>query len=171
MPYTVDKTFLEHNVFRITTDSGVNYIILLHETSEDSGLWTLSFLVEPEKKPLPSEVFRTMKILEENLMEILEQKKIESLLVYITGKNRDEIDQKTKIFTRWIEDPWEYTIEKDPIIKIQGRREEIQVMTNFIHIKKKINTENPKVKYCTNCGTENKNYKFCPNCGNNLEQT
>ncbi len=172
MPYSIDKSLLSENVFKITTDSGAKYIIVLQETAEGSGLWTLSFLLEPEKRPLPSEVFKTMRILEENLLQILDEKGITSILVYIAGKDREEVDQKTKIFTRWIERPWEYVIESDPIIRIHGKRKEIQTMTNFIHLKKNLNIEtNINKRFCTNCGTENKNYKFCPNCGNNLEQT
>ncbi len=175
MSYSVDKSSLDENVFTITTESGVKYLVILQETAEDSGLWILHFLKELGKEAVSSEVFKTMKALEENLIQILEERGITSIMVYISGKDRNEIDQKTKVFTRWIEEPWEYQIDVDPIIRIQGIRKEIETMTNFIYLKKKIiqptlQSVISENKFCTNCGTENKGFKFCPNCGQNLQQ-
>lgn len=171
MAYLIDKSLLWDNTFSFITDSGTAYIAQLVETSPGSGSWTLNFILA-YGSPKYSEIFKTMKTLTDNLIETLDAKGIKSLVVFIDGQNRDEIDKKTKIFTRWIKSPWEYTIDESPEIRIQGVRSGFYPQTNFIHISKNLKLvipENVK-KYCTNCGTENKNYKFCPNCAYDLQQ-
>ena len=101
---------------------------------------------------------------------------INTLLVYIAGSDRNEIDQKTKIFTRWIKTPWKYEVISNPIITIQGNRNHIQTNTNFIHMTRGVEEvvviKSPVgAKFCFNCGLENNNFKFCPSCGTNLKQT
>lgn len=182
MIFKVDNSILWDNVFFIETDSGVKYVAKLEETSPSSGVWTLFFLLV-NGIPNSKEIFGTMNTLTENLVNVLNKKGIDSLLVWIDGKDRKEIDQKTKVFLRWVEYPFEYTLDENPEIRIQGKNETIYPKTNFIHIRRVVNQEvkkdvqvqtptlNIKVKFCFNCGMENKDYKFCPGCGTNLKQT
>ena len=184
MSYNIDNSLIWNNLFMFTTDAGTKYIAKFDEVSE--GIWTLNFQLE-SGEPLKSEIFKTMKFLGDNTSNFLDEKGISTLLVYITGSNRDEIDQKTKIFTRWIKSPWKYEVISNPIITIEGNREHIQTNTNFIHINRGIDEvvieppvnkvvdsvfiESPVgIKFCFNCGSENNNYKFCPSCGTNLKQ-
>jgi hypothetical protein len=164
---------------------GTKYAVQLLETSPGSKLWTFNFkLIEgvPDQK----EVFKTMSVLQDVLLEsggLIERNNVKEIVVFIDGKNREEIDQKTKIFTRWIKSPWVFSIESNPEIIIEGKRDQIYPNTNFIHIKKTDvieqvtpieNTKSPinlsNIKFCYNCGLENNNYKFCPGCGTNLQQ-
>lgn len=181
MIFKVDNSILWDNIFFIETDSGVKYVAKLEETSPSSGVWTLFFLLV-NGIPNSKEIFGTMNTLTENLVNVLNQKGIDSLLVWIDGKDRKEIDQKTKVFLRWVEYPFEYTLDENPEIRIQGKNETIYPKTNFIHIRRVVNQEVKKdvqvqtptlnkVKFCFNCGMENKDYKFCPGCGTNLKQT
>ena len=100
MNFKVDNSILWDNVFFIETDSGVKYVAKLEETSPGSGVWTLFFLLV-NGIPNSREIFGTMNTLTENLINVLNQKGIDSLLVWIAGKDRKEIDQKTKVFLRW----------------------------------------------------------------------
>jgi RNA polymerase subunit RPABC4/transcription elongation factor Spt4 len=155
-----------------TTDLGSKYIVKFEEVSE--GIWTLNFQLE-SGEPLRSEIFKTMKFLGDNTSNFLDEKGINTLLVYIVGSDRSEIDQKTKIFTRWIKSPWKYEVISNPIITIEGNRDYIETNTNFIHMTRGVEevviNESPiGSKFCFNCGLENNNYKFCPSCGTNLKQ-
>ena len=89
--------------------------------------------------------------------------------------NKDEMEKKTKVFTRWIRSPWTFEVHRNPVIDILGRANKIYLNKNLIHMKKtdvveKNTVVNTNVKFCFNCGTENKGFKFCPNCGQNLQQ-
>ena len=185
MSYNIDNSLIWNNLFIFTTDSGTKYIAKFEEVSE--GIWTLDFQLS-SGEPLRSEIFKTMKVLGDNTSDFLDERGINTLLVYIAGSDRNEIDQKTKIFTRWIKTPWKYEVISNPIITIEGNRNHIQTNTNFIHmtrgseevvvIKSLVNkvvnevVESPVgAKFCFNCGLENNNYKFCPSCGTNLKQT
>jgi hypothetical protein len=180
MIFKVDNSFLWDNAFFIETESGIKYVVRLDETSKYSGVWTLSFLLL-SGTPNSREIFGTMNTLSENLLDVLNEKNINSLLVWINGKDRKEIDQKTKVFLRWIKHPFEYTLDGNPEIRIQGKSDIIYPDTNFIYIKRisskkeEKKEENiileTKIKFCFNCGEENKDYKFCPGCGTNLKQT
>ena len=176
MAYTIDKTLLWANVIIFTSDSGTKYSVKLSELASGSGMWTLDFNLT-SGTPNRSEVFSTMSTLYEVLTEpngLLEKNNATSVVVYIAGSSREEIDLKTKIFTRWIKNPWEYKIDHKPEITILGKREAIYPDTNFIHMTKTGKLEEVSItnntKYCFNCGTENKDYKFCPSCGQNLQQ-
>lgn len=176
MSYTVDKSLLWSNVIIFTSDSGTKYSIRLVETTRGSGLWTLEFNLI-SGSPDNSEVFSTMSTLYNVLTGsggLIEKTNATNILFYIAGNNRDEIDQKTNVFTRWIKSPWEYKIDYNPEVTIQGKRDKLYPNTNFIYMKKTENiTISPtasNVKYCYNCGSVNNNYKFCPNCGTNLQQ-
>lgn len=182
--YTIDRTLFYNNIVSFDSDNGTKYSIYLSEISPK--IWTFNFKLvsgTPDRK----EVFKTMGILHDILLEpdgLIERNNIKQIIVFIDGKNRDEIDQKTKIFTRWIKSPWEFTVNYKPEIVIEGVREQIYPDTNIINIKMKnviqktiektiektnsINTSN--VKFCSNCGLKNNNYKFCPSCGTNLQQ-
>lgn len=183
--YTIDKSISWDNTIVFSSDSGTKYGVQLLETAPGSKLWTFNFkLIEgiPDQK----EVFKTMNILYDVLIEpggLIEKNNVTEIIVLIDGKNRDEIDQKTKIFTRWIRSPWIFEVNSAPEIIIEGKREQIYPNTNLIHIKKTdvveqvISTEINKtpinvsnIKFCYNCGFENNNYKFCPGCGTNLQQ-
>jgi hypothetical protein len=181
--YTIDRTIFWNNTIFFDSDSGTRYGVQLVETAPGSKVWTFNFkLISgiPDQK----EVFKTMSVLQDVLLEpggLIEKNNVTRIIVLIDGKNRDEIDQKTKIFTRWIKSPWVFTIDSNPEIIIEGKRDQIYPNTNIIHIEKtdiviqktientnSINTSN--VKFCPNCGTKNNNYKFCPSCGTNLQQ-
>lgn len=174
MAYTIDKTLSWANVINFTSDSGTKYSIRLSETTIGSGMWTLEFnLVSGE--PSNSEVFSTMSKLYEILTEkdgLLEKNNANNIIIYIAGRDREEVNKKTSVFTRWIRSPWEYKIDYQPEVIIQGRRDPIYPDTNFIHMTKNQNlVETVTVtKFCFNCGAENKDYKFCPSCGQNLQQ-
>jgi hypothetical protein len=188
MSYNIDNSLIWNNLFIFTTDAGTKYIAKFEEVSE--GIWTLDFQLS-SGEPLRSEIFKTMKFLGDNTSDFLDEREINTLIVYIAGSDRNEIDQKTKIFTRWIKSPWKYEIISNPIITIEGNRNHIQTNTNFIHmtrgveevvvespVNKVVNevvnevvVESPVgIKFCFNCGLENNNYKFCPSCGTNLKQ-
>ena len=172
MSYNIDNSLIWDNIFMFTTDLGSKYIVKFEEVSE--GIWTLNFQLE-SGEPLRSEIFKTMKFLGDNTSNFLDEKGINTLLVYIVGSDRSEIDQKTKIFTRWIKSPWKYEVISNPIITIEGNRDYIETNTNFIHMTRGVEevviNESPiGAKFCFNCGLENNNYKFCPSCGTNLKQ-
>jgi hypothetical protein len=183
--YTIDRSISWNNTIVFSSDNGTKYGVQLLETAPGSKLWTFNFkLIEgvPDQK----EVFKTMSVLQDVLLEpggLIERNNVNEIVVFIDGKSREEIDQKTKIFTRWIKSPWIFNIESNPEIIITGKRDQIYPNTNFIHIKKtdvieqvtpietnktSINLSN--IKFCYNCGSENNNYKFCPSCGTNLQQ-
>ena len=184
MSYNIDNSLIWNNLFIFTTDAGTKYIAKFEEISE--GIWTLDFQLS-SGEPLKSEIFKTMKVLGDNTSNFLDEKGINTLLVYISGSDRNEIDQKTKIFTRWIISPWKYEVISNPIITIEGKKDHIQTNTNFIHMTRGVDevviespvnkvidtvvTESPVgAKFCFNCGLQNNNYKFCPSCGTNLKQ-
>ncbi len=179
--YTIDRTIFWDNTIFFDSDNGTRYGVQITETAPGSKVWTFNFkLVSgiPDQK----EVFKTMSVLQDVLLEpggLIEKNNVTQIIVLIDGKNRDEIDQKTKIFTRWIKSPWTFKIDSTPEIIIEGKRDQIYPNTNTIHIKKTdieqstkvknpVNTSN--IKFCYNCGLENNNYKFCPSCGANLKQ-
>ena len=181
--YTIDRSISWDNTIFFDSDNGTRYGVQLIETAPGSKLWTFNFkLINgiPDQK----EVFKTMGALQDVLLEpggLIERNNVTQIVVLIDGENRDEIDQKTKIFTRWIKSPWIFTIDSNPEIIIKGKRDQIYPNTNIIHIKKtdvikktvdiesSINISN--IKFCYNCGLENNNFKFCPACGTNLKQT
>jgi len=181
--YTIDRTIFWDNTIFFDSDNGTRYGVQLVETAPGSKVWTFNFkLISgiPDQK----EVFKTMNALQDVLLEpggLIERNNVTRIIVLIDGKNRDEIDQKTKIFTRWIKSPWTFKIDSNPEIIIEGKRDQIYPNTNIIHIEKTgiviqktIENTNPiitsNVKFCPNCGTKNNNYKFCPSCGTNLQQ-
>ncbi len=184
--YFIDKSISWYNTVFFSSDSGTKYSVQLVETAPNSKVWTFNFnLISgiPDNK----EVFKTMKVLYEILLEpngLIEKNNVKEIILTIDGSSREEINQKTKIFTRWIKSPWVFEINSNPEIIMQGKREQIYLNTNLIHIKKneelvkeviKVEPINqvvniPNIKFCFNCGLENNNYKFCPGCGTNLQQ-
>lgn len=176
MSYKINRE-LDWNQIQIQSDSGVTYRIGLNETVPDSNIWILD-LVLISGKPSTSEIYKTMGVVHDVLTEkngILEIRNITEIFSVIQGNNREEIDKKTKIFTRWIKKPWTFIVSSNPIIEIQGKSKKIYLNTNIIHMRKTEEIEEKleltsNVKFCFNCGIENKNYKFCPNCGQNLQQ-
>ncbi len=134
--YNVGTKLLWDDYFFFQTESGTKYFCKLSETAPSSGVWTFNFGLEDGGNPLLSEVFETMQTLTQSLEDILDDKGITNVLVYIVGKDRDEIDKKTNVFTRWIELPWSYTIERNPEIRINGKRDSIYTNTNFIYLTK-----------------------------------
>lgn len=189
--YVIDRSISWDNTIFFDSENGTKYSVQLIETAPGSNMWTFNFnLVKglPDQK----EVFKTMNVLYDVLLEpggLIEKNNVREIIVTIAGNSREEIDQKTKIFTRWIRSPWEFRIDSNPEIIIQGKRESIYLNTNLIHIKKsevevvkevikikpviEIVVEplvESNIKFCFNCGLENNNYKFCPDCGTNLKQ-
>lgn len=174
------------NCFYIHTDAGNKYCVKLDETSSKSNIWIINFILingEPSKR----EVFTTLKTGWTYLKKFLIEKNAQSAFGYIDGKDREERDQKTKIFTRWIDYPFTFEVDDNPEIRVQGIRGSYYMDTNFIHVKRipgskveqinsstienKIDSETiitKNIKFCFECGLENKNYKFCPNCGTRI---
>ena len=171
--FKIDRSLESEGVFQYTTDSGCKYIASISESAPNSGLATLDFMLV-SGSPSYIEVFKTMRTLYEISTEYVLKKGFKNLIFYIDGANREEIDQKTNIFTRWIDtNIWEYRIDPQPYIIIPNMRNGIiPVNTNAIVIKKKDNVviESVKSKFCHNCGSPNNNYKFCPDCGQNLQE-
>jgi hypothetical protein len=187
MEYNIDNSLLWNNVFMFTTDSGVKYVVKFDEFSSDT--WTLDFYIK-SGEPVRSEIFKTISTLGYGASIFLNERGINNLMVYITGSDRNEIDQKTNVFTRWIKSPFSYEIIKNPIIRVEGSKSVLTTNTNFIKISRSevselqvnsVNVSEPinevfnqtsvVSKFCHNCGLENNNYKFCPGCGTNLQQT
>ncbi len=186
MLFKVDNTLLWDNCFYIITDEGNVYCVKLDETAIGTNIWILNFILV-DGVPNNKEVFKTIQTMQENLKKLLIEKNINTVIAYIDGATRKERDKKTKIFTRWIDDPFECFVDESPEIRIQGGKNPIYPDTNFIKIVRKNYTdikpteviketptetsEKINIKFCYNCGTENKNYKFCPGCGKNLQQS
>lgn len=171
--FKIDRSLESDGVFQYTTVSGCKYLVSIHESAPNSGLATLDFILV-SGSPSVIEVFKTMKTLYEISTEYVLKRGFKNLIFYIDGSNREEIDRKTNIFTRWIDtDIWEYRIERQPYIIIPDMINGIiSFNTNAIIIKKKDNplVKSVKSKFCHNCGEPNSNYKFCPNCGQNLQE-
>ena len=173
MNYTIDRTLEICNVIDIKSEN-VEYKIVLVETAPGSKLWTITLALvsgTPNKKDIYNTIGTVSKILLEK-GGLIEKNNVTEIIMTIDGKDREEIDKKTKVFTRWIKSPWTFEITSNPVISIQGMSESIYLNTNLIHIKKSSIIENKEgFKFCFNCGHENKeSYKFCPSCGTNLEQ-
>lgn len=176
MEYTIDRSIEFLNTILFKSESGTEYQLFYYETAPNSKVWTFSFKLI-SGTPNSKEVFQTISTIQKLLTEkggIAEKLNINECMITIDGKDKEEIDKKTKVFTRWIKSPYEYEIMENPVINIEGRMENIYLNTNLIHIKRKsVTIEDKKVgaKFCFNCGSENKeDYKFCPNCGQNLKQ-
>lgn len=166
--YKINRTLSDDGVYQYTTDSGVKYLAKISESSPSSGLWTLNFVLI-EGSPSIREVFTTMNTLTEASMEYLDSVGAKTAIFFIDGNNSDEIDQKTRIFTRWISQYWDYDIISNPEIVIPGKRDgKITIQTNAISMKRKSNVITSS-NFCQNCGNPNTGSKFCPNCGTNLQ--
>lgn len=170
--FKIDRSLESDGVFQYTTDLGCKYLVSIRESAPNSGLAKLDFILI-SGSPSNTEVFKTMRTLYEISTEYVLKKGFKNLILYIDGSDKKEIDKKTKVFTRWIDNNiWEYKIDPQPYIIIPNMRNGIiQFNTNAIFLKKKDNAilEISKSKFCHNCGKPNNNYKFCPNCGQNLQ--
>jgi hypothetical protein len=175
MSYTIDKSNIENNILTLTDKSDSKYFVKLTEISEGSDVWTFSFIQPPNK--ISNNSFGYMFVLCREIFEsdLLEKNKVSKILLLIEGDNREDADEKTEIFTKIINDDWDFKIEQDPETIIQDGGSYINFNKNSIYITKKEKVlENIVVvgimKFCPNCGLENNNYKFCPSCGTNLKQ-
>ena len=170
--YTIDKTLEVCNIIDIKSEDLVYKLILL-ETAPGSKLWTIT-LALISGKPNVNYIYKTMKTIHSLLFEnggLIEKNNVTEIILTIEGKDKKEIDKKTKVFTRWIKNPWTFKITENPIISIIGSLENIYLNTNLIHLKKSIIESKPEIRFCFNCGYENiKAYNFCPSCGTNLKQ-
>ena len=186
MLFKVDNTLLWDNCFYIITEQDNVYCVKLEETAWSTGIWILNFILV-DGVPNNKEVFKTLQTFWVNLKKLLIEKNINTVIAYIDGSTRKERDQKTKVFSRWIDDPFVCIIDESPEIRIQGKKSSIQLDTNCLKIIRKseeyVETikevkpqeeksiqKNLSIKFCYNCGSENKEFKFCPNCGQNLQQ-
>ena len=180
MSYIIDKELEWDGIFKYTTDSGISYMAKIHETAPGSGYWTIDFIKLSKDSGNVREVFAIMNTLIELSMGYADIKNIQNVIIFINGENREQIDQKTRIFTRWIKDYWDYQIVSNPEMTISGKRDgRINIPTNGIFMTRKQGIVTPienttlskvVVKFCYNCGTENNNFKFCPKCGTSLQQ-
>jgi hypothetical protein len=180
MSYIIDKELEWDGIYKYTTDSGISYMAKIDETAPGSGYWTIDFIKLSKNDGNVREVFAIMNTLIELSMEYADIKNIQNVIIFINGENRDLIDQKTRIFTRWIKDYWDYQIVSNPEMVISGKRDgRINIPTNGIFMTRKQGIVTPiqttklssvDVKFCYNCGTENNNFKFCPKCGTSLQQ-
>lgn len=186
--FRVDNTFLWDNCFYIESELGTKYCVRLNETAPGTNIWIINFILI-SGTPKGREVFKTLSILWENLKKFFIDKDITSAFGYIDGKTREERDQKTKIFTRWVDYPFEVIVDASPEIRIQGSSRSHTIDTNMFHISRipksgtdkeelklkeeiqKIDTPtNTEIKFCFNCGNPNNSFVFCPNCGTKLKQ-
>jgi len=180
--FQIDRTLACDGLYKYSTDNGVEYNVKIHESAPGSGLATIYFTLL-SGKPSAIEVFRTMNTLYELSFEYVESKGFKNILVHIDGKDREEIDKKTRIFTsgltKWVgPNVFDYQIISNPKITVPGRRNGAYTFeTNAIYMTRKSTPApttieappNVDIKFCYNCGTENNNYKFCPKCGTNLQ--
>jgi hypothetical protein len=177
MNYYVDKNLAWDGIFTYSTDSGTKYLIKISETAPESGVWKLDF-IRLEGNPTSIEIFKTMKTLLDISMEYVNEKNINNAILMIAGNSEEEIQKKTKAFTRWLKEDWTFEVINRPEVYIPGVKGKKIVQTNVIFIKRKpkidkkveISNNHEGFKYCPNCGTENKGWQFCPNCGTNLKQ-
>jgi hypothetical protein len=177
MTYHIDKTLIGDGIIQYSTDAGCKYLAKIYETAPKSNVWSIDF-VKVSGNPSPLEVFKIMKTLTEASMEYAFEKNINNAVIFIAGENQEVINQKTTVFTRWIDLDWDYTIQPNIEVKIAGLRNTIMIPTNAIMMTRKQTTVqkqvvingNVNIKFCFNCGTENKDFQFCPNCGTNLKQ-
>lgn len=177
MSYLVDKSLAWNGIFQYSSESGTNYLVKISESAPNSNFWTMDFK-KLSGEPSSTEVFRIMNTLFEVAMEYVDEKKIDSALLLITGSSKEEMEQKTKIFVRWLKDNWDLQILEKPEFTIKGYKRSYVLPNNGIFIKRKTVINNtptspvPKftIKFCYNCGTENDGFQFCPNCGTNLKQ-
>lgn len=180
MSYVIDRGMEWDGIYKYTTDSGISYMAKIHETAPGSGFWTIDFIKLSKEDGDAREVFTIMNTLIELSMEYAEMNNIQNAIIFINGENREQINQKTKIFTRWIKDYWDYQVVSNPQVFIPGKRDgRITIPTNGIFMTRKKNLITPiketklstvEIKFCYNCGTENNNFKFCPKCGTSLQQ-
>ena len=177
MSYIIDNSNIQNNVLTLTDKNELEYFIKLTEISEGSDVWTFSFM-QPPTIIKSNKSFEYMFILSKEIFEsdLFEINKVNKILLLIEGDSRENVDEKTEIFTNIINDEWEFKIEQDPETIIEGGLSYINFNTNSIYITKKekviesITLNEGVMKFCPNCGLENNNYKFCPSCGTNLKQ-
>lgn len=180
--YKVHGSIIDDCCVYIQTDFNNKYLIRFDETAPGTNIWIINFLLI-NGSPNNKEVFKTLSIAWSHIKKFLLHKKVNSAFGYIDGPTREVRDKKTKVFTKWIDYPFEYEIDSTPEIRIQGSNGSYQVDTNFFHVKRAtersiktdkidpiISQNTQKIKFCFNCGDENKGYKFCPGCGTNLQQ-
>jgi|688.fasta_scaffold364307_2 hypothetical protein len=180
MSYVIDKGMEWDGIYKYTTDSGISYMVKIHETAPGSGYWTIDFIKLSKDSGNVREVFSIMSMLMELSMGYADIRNIQNVIIFISGENREQINQKTRIFTRWIKDYWNYQIVSNPEVIIPGKRDgRITIPTNGIFMTRKQGLVTPietttlssvEIKFCYNCGTENNNFKFCPKCGTSLQQ-
>lgn len=175
MSYTIDNSNIENNILILTDKNDLKYSIKLIEICEGSDVWTFSFIQEPNK--ISNISFEYVFILCKEIFEsdLLDKNKVSKILLLIEGDSRENVDEKTEIFTKLINDKWDVKIEQDPETIIEDGGSYINFNKNSIYITKKEKVLEKKVvvgimKFCPNCGLENNNYKFCPSCGKNLQQ-
>jgi len=175
MSYIINKSNIENNILILTDKNDLKYFIKLTEISEGSDVWTFSFIREPNK--ISNNSFEYMFILCKEIFEsdLLDKNKVSKILLLIEGDSRESADEKTEIFTKLINDNWNFKIEQNPETIIEDGGGYINLNKNSIYITKKEKVSEDIVileimKFCPNCGLENNNYKFCPSCGTNLKQ-
>ena len=130
MSYEIDKSLEFCNTVIFKTDSGAKYSVTFAETAPGSQLWTFSLKLS-SGEPNEKEVFKTMSLVNKVITEkngIIERNNIKKVIVTIDGKDQEEIEKKTYVFTRWIKKPWIYEIIKNPVIKIQGMKKNIYLL-------------------------------------------
>lgn len=161
----IDKT-LGGGLFKYYTDSNCCYIIDIHAGSIDSDLWFIDLFKEygtPDKR----EVFSILKTLADLSIEYANNNGIKKVLAVIDANDDKEREKKTKVFTRYINDDWEFKVLSNPDFKISGKRNHGLINTSCIFMTKK---EIDNSKYCPKCGVKDNNYKFCPECGFKIKE-
>ena len=176
----VDKSLSWDGLYQFYTDKGAKFLIKIVESAPNSGVWMVNFVKSNTIEVEPREVFSLMKLIAEGCNEYANQKGINKAIFLMSG-GREESLQKSKIFTRWMEDNWNFEI-KESQIKIPGTRFEVLNSTpytislsrkeksNKTEITNSSNTISQEIKFCYNCGTPNNSYLFCPSCGTKLKQ-
>lgn len=135
MSYFIDRSLENFNTIIFKTDCGIEYSVNLSQTATNSSTWVINFALL-KGVPNNKEVFKTMCTLYEILNEMTQKNNIRDIIVTIAGKDTEEINKKTKIFTRWIKYPWTFDVKYNPEITILGKRERVYTNTNVIRMTK-----------------------------------
>lgn len=180
MSFNIDRSLSWDGLYKIYSNES-SFLVKIRETSLGSGLWIVDMVNEYGNTPGIS-IFSLLKSLSEVCKEYLDIVGGKKMMIKIDNTLQES--QKTaKVFTRWLENDWDYKIENSDI-KLAGLRNpylNISTLSILAFRKDKIQNLIPEthsqdpiilseIKFCFNCGAPNNSFAFCPNCGTKLKQ-
>lgn len=121
MNYELDKSGIDNGIIQYTTENGCKYLANIYEIEIGTGVWSLEF-IKFSGNPESSDVFKIMRTLTDACMEYVYEKNITSAILFISGGKKEEIEQKTKIFQRWLENDWSFEVISGKEVDILGRK-------------------------------------------------